>query len=128
MTLELNDMLDACSDREARRRLFKTFPKEYHDAIIAEHAARTEDRVAPIGSLVAPLNQKRGINIVARRHGGATYATSYDLAVVIGQPEHGSAIRLLWFPVPWEDREGTIIHWAEASSHDLKVVTTMRKR
>ena len=123
LDFKLNDAIDACVNRAAQQRLFKTFTKDEQTIVIDEHARRTEDRIAPIGSLVCPLNTNRGISIVARPHpGSTTYATFYGLAVV-GQPAHGSSVRLLWLPKPWENREGMLIHWAETSSYDLRVLS-----
>lgn len=122
-TSELNDAIDACSDHESKRRLFQTFTKEQQDAVVTEHVIRTQDRVAPVGSLVAPLNHERGIWIVSRayRNDAVLHGTYFDLAIVIGQKERGSIVRYLWLNVPWEDREGTKIHYAEANSNELQV-------
>lgn len=116
----LNDLLDACCDRETQRSTFKTFPKEHQADVIAEHIRRTEDRVAPIGSLVEPLNISRGIQIALRLHNSVTYAYYHNLATVVGQKEHGNRVRYLWLHVPWENKEMTIV-FGEASSIDLRV-------
>lgn len=121
--IELNDMLDACTTIDEKRALYKTFTKEEQNGLIPEFCRRRENKEAPVGSLVKPAHEVRGISIVAGRgtkH--SIHATHFGLATVIGQDGYGGMWRYLVLHPPWRDREGRCIMFAEAPSRDLEVV------
>ncbi len=123
--LELNDALDACPDITTKRALYATFTKDERNGVMPEYARRTVNRQSPIGSLVKPANTKFGINIKAQSHTTTTYACHLGLAIVIGQDKHGSHTRYLMLQPPWRNKEGEVLHFAEASSHELVVVESL---
>lgn len=116
---ELNDALDACSGIIAKRELYATFTKDERNGIMPEYTRRAVNRHAPIGSLVKPANTKFGISIKAQSHTTTTHACHLGLAIVIGQDCHGSHTRYLMLQPPWRNKEGEVLHFAEASSHEL---------
>lgn len=122
LALRLNDALDALPTRDERIRLFAGWPRTFRLGTLPERMRRREDRLVPVGTLVVP--REKFYSIYKRPHRGcySWSAVSDSPAVVVGQPEHGSARRLLHLCRPWADREGTIVLIAEASSHELRSV------
>lgn len=118
---ELNDALDACLDITAKRLLYKTFTKDEQNGLMPEYIRRAENRVAQVGTLVKPRN-KHGINITCQSYERTTWASHTNLAVVIGHDSYGSNKRILLLSPPWRNKEGEVLHFAEAYSNDLEVV------
>jgi hypothetical protein len=118
---ELCDVLEGCSDLGERRRLYGTFTKEEQDAIIRPMSRRWTNRMAPVGSLVGPIRPDGWYTIRQTYHDGMRSAVHNSLAMVIGQVDD-SYTRYLMLQRPWQDAEGHIMVFVEASAHELKVL------
>lgn len=124
--MELNDMLDACSDLTARRVMFKTFTKEEQRGLMSEYIRRAENKIAPAGSLAMGMYsdkinghffhfcQRSGNSVMGGVHLGT--------ALVLGQAGYGHHIRYVMLQPPWVNREGHKVMFAEVQSRDLKVI------
>lgn len=116
----LCDMLDACVSWPQRRVLFATFAKDEQDGLMDEWCRRRTNRVAPVGSIVGPMQPPGFFGFYHESEGSTLYATHSGTATVLGQ-EDGTYTRYLMLHVPWQDQEGRRVVFAKASASCLVV-------
>lgn len=114
----LCDMLEAAGGPPAQRALFATFGPENQALVEQERWRRSVNAQAPVGSFVGPKDERAGFEIVQRGEGSTLSAVYAGTATVIGQAD-GMFKRYLLLHVPWQDREGRVMQFVEASAHEL---------
>ena len=126
--IELNDIIDSHKTMDAKRAFVATLNKEEKNGLLNEYMRRRENEHAPLGSLVRGKHHDQvnghSFSFVVRNGDSTMHACHLGLATVIGQDGHGGCVRYLVLQPPWQNKEGTVVMFAEASSYELEVLPT----
>lgn len=111
-------LLDKAGRHEAQREMFDKLSAEEHDLMREEWWRRCVNQLAPVGSLVCPLDPRRGFGITHDEAGSMLSAVYGGTATVISQVD-GMFTRYLMLHVPWQNLEGRMMQFVSASAHEL---------
>lgn len=121
--IQLCDAIDACASVRDKRVLYSTFTDTEKCGVLPELDRRRINRMAPVGSIVGPVDKRHGFGI--RWNDGPRCSSSAmhcGTATVIGQPAHGSHKRMLMLHDAWTCREGGHVVFVTAMAHELEVI------